>query len=322
VFLLLLKTHLNPKIPNRKMELRHLRYFVTLAEELHFGRAAERLHIAQPPLSQQIRQLETELGFELFHRTKRSVKLTEAGQVFLGEVQQILKQLEQAIQIGRQTNRGEMGQLIVGFVGSATYNILPTILRTFRNCVPGVSLELHELTTHEQLQWLRDGRMDVGFVRSPIEDDIFSLEVIFAESLVVALPETHLLAKVKSVNLRSLASEPFILFPRLLAPGLYDLIISLCQQAGFSPSVTQEAIQMQTIVSLVAGGLGVAIVPESLQNLQRTGVVYKPIQETTLKVGQTPSLSSDIAIIWRRNDTSPILQRFVEVVREASHQWK
>lgn len=242
------------------MELRHLRYFVTLAEELHFGRAAERLHIAQPPLSQQIRQLETELGFELFHRTKRSVKLTEAGKVFLSEVQQILKQLEQAIQIGRQTSRGEMGQLIVGFVSSSAYNILPPILRTFRNCVPGVSLELHELTTHEQLQWLRDGRMDVGFVRSPIEDDIFSFEVIFAESLVVALPETHLLAKDKSVSLRSLASEPFILFPRLLAPGLYDLIISLCQQAGFSPSVTQEAIQMQTIVSLVAGGLGVAIV--------------------------------------------------------------
>jgi DNA-binding transcriptional LysR family regulator len=302
------------KIQNPKMELRHLRYFVTLAEELHFGRAAERLHIAQPPLSQQIRQLETELGFELFHRTKRSVKITEPGQVFLGEVQQILKQLEQAIQMGRQTSRGEMGQLIVGFVSSSAYNILPTILRTFRNSVPGVSLELHELTTHEQLQWLRDGRIDVGFVRSPIEDDIFSFEVIFAESLVVALPETHLLAKDKSVSLRSLTNEPFILFPRLLAPGLYDLIISLCQQAGFSPSVTQEAIQMQTIVSLVAGGLGVAIVPESLQNLQRTGVVYKPVQEPTAKVA--------IAIIWRGNDTSPILQRFVEVVREASRQWK
>ena len=290
------------------MELRHLRYFVTLAEELHFGRAAERLHIAQPPLSQQIRQLETELGFELFHRTKRKVQLTEAGQVFLDEVQQIFKQLEQAIQVGRQTSRGEMGQLVVGFVSSAPYNILPKILRTFRSSVPEVRLELHELTTNEQFRWLRESRIDVGFVRPPIEDT-FNFETIFQESLVVALPDTHLLANNSNVSLRSLKNEPFILFPRLLAPGLYDLIISLCQQAGFSPNVTQEAIQMQTIVSLVAGGLGIAIVPESLQNLQRTGVVYKIIQEPTPKTA--------IAIIWRQNDTSATVQKFLEIARLA-----
>lgn len=290
------------------MELRHLRYFVTLAEELHFGRAAERLHIAQPPLSQQIRQLETELGFELFHRTKRKVQLTEAGQVFLDEVQQIFKQLEQAIQVGRQTSRGEMGQLVVGFVSSAPYNILPKILRTFRSSVPEVRLELHELTTNEQFRWLRESRIDVGFVRPPIEDT-FNFETIFQESLMVALPDTHLLANNSNVSLRSLKNEPFILFPRLLAPGLYDLIISLCQQAGFSPNVTQEAIQMQTIVSLVAGGLGIAIVPESLQNLQRTGVVYKIIQEPTPKTA--------IAIIWRQNDTSAIVQKFLEIARLA-----
>ena len=290
------------------MELRHLRYFVTLAEELHFGRAAERLHIAQPPLSQQIRQIETELGFELFHRTKRKVQLTEAGQVFLDEVQQIFKQLEQAIQVGRQTSRGEMGQLVVGFVSSAPYNILPKILRTFRSSVPEVRLELHELTTNEQFRWLRESRIDVGFVRPPIEDT-FNFETIFQESLMVALPDTHLLAHQSDVCLRSLKNEPFILFPRLLAPGLYDLIISLCQQAGFSPNVTQEAIQMQTIVSLVAGGLGIAIVPESLQNLQRTGVVYKIIQEPTPKTA--------IAIIWRQNDRSATVQKFLEIARLA-----
>ncbi len=290
------------------MELRHLRYFVTLAEELHFGRAAERLHIAQPPLSQQIRQLETELGFELFHRTKRKVQLTEAGQVFLDEVQQIFKQLEQAIQVGRQTSRGEMGQLVVGFVSSAPYNILPTILRAFRSSVPEVRLELHELTTNEQFRWLRESRIDVGFVRPPVEDT-FNFEIIFQESLVVALPDTHELANQSNVCLRSLKNEPFILFPRLLAPGLYDLIISLCQQAGFSPNVTQEAIQMQTIVSLVAGGLGIAIVPESLQNLQRTGVVYKIVQEPTPKTA--------IAIIWRQNDTSATVQKFLEIARLA-----
>ncbi|MDZ7967299.1 MAG: LysR family transcriptional regulator [Nostoc sp. DedSLP03] len=294
------------------MELRHLRYFVILAEELHFGRAAERLHIAQPPLSQQIRQLERELGFELFHRTKRNVQLTEAGHVFLCEVQQIFRQLQQAIQVGQQTSRGEIGQLVVGFVSSATYNILPTILRSFRSCVPSVSLELHELTTDQQLEWLREGRMDVGFVRPPVDENRFSWEIIFQESLMVALPEAHLLANESDVCLTSLANEPFILFPRILAPGLYDLIISLCQQAGFSPNVAQEAIQMQTIVSLVAAEMGVAIVPASLQNMQRTGVVYKSVQESTSKVG--------IAMIWRKNETSPTVQKLVEIVRQVANQ--
>lgn len=292
------------------MELRHLRYFVTLAEELHFGRAAERLHIAQPPLSQQIRQLEAELGFELFHRTKRTVQLTEAGQVFLGEVQQILRQLEQAVQVGRQTSRGFRGQVVVGFVSSAAYNILPTILRTFHTSIPNVNLELHELTTDQQLQWLRDSRIDVGFLRPPVEEDSFCSEIIFHESLVVALPETHSLASQSNIALSSLQDEPFIMFPRALAPGLYDPIISLCQQAGFSPIVAQEAIQMQTIVSLVAAEMGVAIVPESLQNLQRTGVVYKALQQATPKVA--------LAMIWRRYNASATVQRFLEVVREVA----
>jgi len=290
------------------MELRHLRYFVTLAEELHFGRAAQRLHIAQPPLSQQIRQLETELGFELLHRTKRTVLLTEAGQVFLEEVQQILKQLEQAIQIGRQTSRGEVGQLIIGFVSSASYNVLPEILRTFRKCVPCVSIELRELTTNQQLQWLREGRIDVGFLRPPVEETLFSTETIFREPLVVALPKGHPLANQSDVSLASLCSEPFILFPRKYASGLYDAIISLCQQAGFSPKVAQEATEMQTIVSLVAAEMGVAIVPASLQHLQRTGVVYKNLQEKTPEVA--------INMIWQCHDTSPTVQRFLEVVRQ------
>jgi DNA-binding transcriptional LysR family regulator len=292
------------------LELRHLRYFVTLAEELHFGRAAEKLHIAQPPLSQQIRHLETELGFELFHRTKRRVQLTEAGQVFLVEAQQILKQLEQAILLGRQTSRGELGQLVVGFISSAAYNILPNILQSFHTRVPQVRLDLHELTTKEQLQQLREGTIDVGFLRPPIEGDIFCCDEVFAESLIVALPQSHPQANQPEITLASLAGEPFILFPRFLAPGLYDLIISLCQQAGFSPSVTQEAIQMQTIVSLVAGGMGVAIVPESLQNLQRTGVVYRTVQEATPKV--------TIVMIWRKMELSPTVQRFLEIVREVS----
>ena len=290
------------------MELRHLRYFVTLADELHFGRAAERLHIAQPPLSQQIRQLERELGFELFHRTKRKVELSEAGEVFLVEVQQIFRQLEQAILLGRQVSRGEVGQLVVGFVSSAAYNILPDFLLHFRNNNPSINLELHELTTDEQLRWLESGRIDVGFLRPPVNKNIYESKIVFQESLVIALPENHRLANQDKVSLQCLTKEPFILFHRGLAPGLYDVIISFCQQFDFSPSVAQEAIQMQTIVSLVAADIGVAIVPESLQNLGRTGVVYKYFVE------ETPQVS--IAMIWRKNDLSAILDRFLRVAQD------
>jgi DNA-binding transcriptional LysR family regulator len=290
------------------MELRHLRYFVAVAEELHFGRAAERLHMAQPPLSQQIRQLETEIGFDLFRRTKRSVQLTEAGQLFLDRVRVIFAQVDQAIEIGRQASRGDLGQMVVGFVGSAAYNVLPPILQSMRTQVPGVVLELRELTTVQQLQWVAEGNIDVGFVRPPVDLPGIKSEVIFQELLMVALPECHPLCQGKTVAVRSLMNEPFIQFPRVLAPGLYDPIISLCQQAGFSPNVVQEAIQMQTIVSLVAAEMGVAIVPASLQNLQRKGVVYKPLAEVTPLVA--------IALVWRKFP-SPAVQRFVEVARMA-----
>jgi DNA-binding transcriptional LysR family regulator len=292
------------------IELRHLRYFIAVAEELHFGRAAERLHIAQPPLSQQIRQLETELGFQLFHRTKRSVKLTEAGQVFFTESQRLFRQLDQAIEMGRQTSRGEVGQLIIGFVSSTAYNVLPDILRSFRATVPTVKLELHELTTDQQLQWLRENRLDVGLLRPPIEDNAFQLSVIFQEPLVVALPETHPLAAEPEISPPDLALESFIIFPRTLAPGLYDQIISFCQQAGFSPTIVQEAIQMQTIISLVAAGIGVAIVPLSLQNLQRTGVIYKRFNQ------ETPQAA--IALIYKPDDTAPAVQKFLEIVQQVT----
>ena len=295
------------------MELRHLRYFVTLAEELHFGRAADRLHIAQPPLSQQIRQLELELGFQLFHRTKRTVRLTDAGQVFLAEVQQILNHLDRAIQTGRQTSRGEIGQLVIGFVSSAAYNVLPKLLALFRADAPEVTIALHELTTDQQLHWLREGRIDIGVLRPPVEDAIFDTATIFRESLVLALPENHPLTQHPLISLRSLSQEPFIVFPRSFAPTLYDTIISLCQQAGFSPTVVQEAIQMQTIVSLVAANLGIAIVPASLQHLQRTGVVYKAMEEPV------PEIETMLA--WRRSAPSMTVQRFLDAVfrsREAA----
>ena len=264
------------------MELRHLRYFIAVATELHFGRAAAKLHIAQPPLSKQIQDLETELGFELFTRTKRSVALTPAGQAFLVEVTQIFQQLDRAIDIGKKTSRGELGQISIGFVGSATYNILPVMLQQFRDRYPHVQIELHELTTDRQLVWLREGRIDLGLIRPPIVDRDLSSQVIFHESLVVALPINHHLAVVDAIDIRLLATTPFIMFPRKLAPGLYDPIIAICQAAGFSPHVVQECIQMQTIVSLVSANMGVSILPESIQEAQRQGVVYKPIRSPSL----------------------------------------
>jgi DNA-binding transcriptional LysR family regulator len=292
------------------MELRHLRYFSAVATELHFGRAAAKLHIAQPPLSKQIQDLETELGFELFTRIKRSVALTPAGQAFLVEVTQIFQQLDRAIDIGRKTSRGELGQISIGFVGSATYNILPVMLQQFRDRYPHVQIELHELTTDRQLVWLREGRIDLGLIRPPIVDRDLSSQVIFHESLVVALPINHHLAVVDAIDIRLLATTPFIMFPRKLAPGLYDPIIAICQAAGFSPHVVQECIQMQTIVSLVSANMGVSILPESIQSAQRQGVVYKPIRSPFLSVAKLATM----AIVWRINDDSPTTNRFLEIV--------
>jgi DNA-binding transcriptional LysR family regulator len=297
------------------MELRHLRYFLAVATELHFGHAAEKLHIAQPPLSHQIRQLEAELGFELFTRTKRSVILTPAGQAFLIQVKQIFQQLDQAIEIGRKTSRGELGQISIGFVGSATYNILPVMLQQFRDRYPQVQIELHELTTDRQLIWLREGKIDIGLMRPPIIEPDVTSEIVFEESLAIALPASHQLATVDSIDLRLLAREPFILFPRQLAPGLYDPIIALCQAAGFSPLVVQECIQMQTIVSLVSANMGVSIVPESIQQVQRAGVVYKPIQDLTPPGSKQILRLATISIVWRTNDDSPTVSRLLEIVK-------
>lgn len=292
------------------MELRHLRYFVAVAEELHFGRAAQRLHMAQPPLSQQIKQLEAELGFQLFCRTKRSVQLTAAGDRFLTDTYSLFQRLDQSIEAGRRISRGEQGKLVVGFVSSAAYSVLPPILQRFRAGFPAIALTLQELTTNVQIQQLQDNRLDVGFVRPPLEAGIsavLSQREILREPFVVAIAQSHPLAEREQVAIADLASEPFILFPRPRAPGLYDQVISLCQQAQFSPNVAQEAVQMQTIVSLVAAEIGVALVPESLRNLQRVGVVYRPLVEATPQAA--------IALVWRTEDNSPMVQHFLELAK-------
>jgi DNA-binding transcriptional LysR family regulator len=291
------------------MELRHLYYFVAVAEELHFGRAAQRLRIAQPPLSQQIQKLEEELGVQLFRRTKRRVELTEAGQVFLQEARQALAQVEQAVTAARRAGRGEIGRLAVGFVGSASYEILPTMIRRFHECFPDVELVLREATTSQQIRALHEGRIHVGLLRPPVSGDALVIESFLVEPLIAALPETHALAGQPAVSLQELAHERYITFPRHLGPGLYDQIISVCQQAGFSPEITQEAVQMQTILGLVATGIGVALIPASARNLRSAGVAYSELQGVQSGV--------EMALAWRKDDASPSLQAFLKVVRSS-----
>ncbi|KAM3114665.1 LysR family transcriptional regulator [Phormidesmis sp. 146-33] len=290
------------------MELRHLRYFVAVAEELHFNRAAERLHMAQPPLSQQIKQLEVELGVELFYRrTKRQVQLTEAGQVLLQATYRIFAQVEQAISDTQRAGRGETGTLVVGFTSTVVYDILPAILSQYREQFPNVHLVLQELTTTQQEEALQNHQIEVGFCHPPLKDDSLELETILQEPLVVALPETHPLVSETTISIHTLADESFVLFPRYLGPGLYDQIVSFCQQANFSPKVAQEAVQMQTIVGLVSAKMGIALVPASLQNLQRAGVIYKRLQD---KIPQV-----EVGVVWLSDNVSPVLQGFLGVIR-------
>ncbi len=290
------------------IELRHLHYFITVAEELHFSRAAQRLHISQPPLSQQIQSLEEELGVKLFERTKRQVQITEAGKAFLERSYLVLAQLEQAIEVTQRIGRGEIGQVAIGFVDSAMYTLLPEILRVFRGQFPAVELQLHELTTTQQIQALHHKQIDIGIVRSAISEPGLSVECLLPESLVLALPETHPLSAQAQVSLSTLADEFFILFPAKMGPVFYEQIIHSCEQAGFRPKVAQEAVQMQTIVGLVAAGLGIAIVPASLQNFHRSGVIYRPLQEQIPKTG--------LYLAWRQEDSSPAISTFLNLARK------
>lgn len=289
------------------MELRHLRYFVTVAEELHFGRAARRLHLSQPPLSMQIKALEEEIGVALLLRNRRHVEITSAGEVFLKEARDVLARADAAAQAARRAARGETGDLRVGFVTIADYSILPPVLQRFRRASPDIRLVLQEATTDVQLRELTEGRMDVGFVLPPVEDERLKLLPLLQEPLLAALPETHPAARARGpISLRRLADSPFILVPRHMAAGLYDDTIRFCRQAGFSPRVEQEAVQMQTIVSLVSVGLGVALIPASMRHLGRTGVVYKPLRE------RSPLIV--VALAWRKADGRPTTARFVDTV--------
>lgn len=283
------------------MELRHLRYFVALAETLHFGRAAARLHISQPPLTRQIRALETSLGTPLFERSRQGVTLTPAGTALLPEARRLLRDAAALREGAMQAAHGRIGRLNLGFISTAAYNVLPGLLPAFHRTHPGVKLQLREATTDVQLTALREGDLDVGIVLPPVMAPTLRYEPILREPLVAALPAARRWPQ--RLRLAALADEPFVLFPREVGIGMYDLIVAYCRMAGFRPRVEQEAIQMQTIVSLVAAGMGVALVPASLTLMRRTGVVYRTLAENSPLV--------EIGLAWRARDDSPAVGALV-----------
>ncbi|MEX1275752.1 MAG: LysR family transcriptional regulator [Bacteroidota bacterium] len=289
------------------MKLRHLRYFVTVAEELHFGRAAAKLHMAQPPLSHQIRQLEAEVGAELLHRTTRVVELTPAGVVFLERAREILAAVDSAIGDTIRAERGEVGRLSIGFVGSATYEVLPAVASSIRAELPGIELDLHgELLTPAQVEGLQSRRLDLAFLRPPVRASDLAVEVIRREPLVVVLPADHPLASESSVRVSDLAEEPFVTYPSQFRSVMQESIDALCRAARFMPKVVQEVNETATLVSFVAARVGVALVPASVQHLQVTGCVYRPLADRHEQVA--------LAIAWRRDDPYPVLARVRQLV--------
>jgi DNA-binding transcriptional LysR family regulator len=262
-------------------ELWQLRYFIAVAERLHFGRAAEALHISQPPLSRAIRALEGRLGVALFARTRRRVELTAEGGRFLEEARRMIAQLERAVLELRGMARGEHGRLRVGFVSLADYGVLPGLLKSFKTARPRVALALREMLSPEQSFALAAGELDFGLLLPPVPESArLEYIVVQRERFVAALPSRHPLARGPGkLAVSDLAGEPLVMVPRDIAPGLYDIVTGLVARAGISLNVAQEAIQMQTVVSLVSSGLGAAIVPESVANLGRRGVTYRYLSD-------------------------------------------
>ena len=291
------------------LELRQLRYFVTVAEELHFGRAAARLHMTQPPLSQAIAGLEDGLGTALFLRNRRTVALTPAGSALLPEARRILNEAALLPDLARRAASGEAGRLALAFITSADYSVLPPFLRRYSERYPGVQLALQEATSDVQVDELLRGRIDAGLLIPPLPDrartELDYMKVL-DEPLILCAP-TGLLRRKGPVALRNLPPLPLIIFPREISPALHDAILSCFRAAGITPAIGQQAIQMQTIVSLVSAGMGLALVPQSVSNLMRPGVEYRALADAT------PLVETGIA--WRRDNPSPVLKGFLELLR-------
>jgi len=289
--------------------LRQLRYFVAVAEERHFGRAAARLHMAQPPLSQQIRRLETELGVVLFERTTRRVDLTPAGAVYLDRARSILSSVEEAAHESRRVAAGVVGHLTIGCVGSVTYSLLPALSRRLGEELPGVDFSFRgEMLAFEQVQALRAGTIDLALLRPPVEDGLIAVKVLRRDRLVAAVPAGHPLAQRKKVRVADLEGVPLIVHSADRRSAMYGVVTGLCRGAGFDPVIRHEVGETSTLVTLVAGGLGVAVVPEQITALGLEGVVYRPL------VG--PASTVELAVAHHSERSEPHLLRAISVVEE------
>jgi DNA-binding transcriptional LysR family regulator len=287
------------------IELRHLRYFVAVAEELHFGRAAARLVVSQPALSRQIRELERELGIELFVRTSRQVRLTPPGELLLQEARLTLVQTERAIETARRAGRGELGQLAIGYLGSVAFTLLPPLVRAFRERRPEVALRFYEGIDDKQLAGIAEGHLDVGFIRSPGRNEGIRIEPIHHEALTAVLPSDHRLASQERIGIGALAEASLVLWPRALSAAVHDEIIAACRRAGFVPRIEIETAGTLGTFGLVAAGLGVSILVESYRRLRPPGVAFVPIE----------GLSSTLYVAWRGDNRSSALAALLGLMR-------
>jgi DNA-binding transcriptional LysR family regulator len=291
------------------MELRHLRYFIAVAEELHFGRAAQALGISQPPLSQQIQALEHEVGARLFERTNRRVELSQAGRLFLDEARLVLAQVDKAADVARRAQLGQLGELKIGFTSSAPFNSsIPQAIFAFRQAFPAVHLALQEMSSKEVAESLVDESVQVGIMRPlPLPESLVAVE-LFREPLVAIIRADHPLAvgSEKGLQLSALAAEPFVFFPRSYGSGLYAQLLNLAREAGFSPMITQEAGEAMTIIGLVAAGLGVTVLPASYQRMRIDGVVYRTLLDA--------DANTAVWLVQRRDQHSPMAKAFVELL--------
>ncbi|HVE41745.1 MAG TPA: LysR substrate-binding domain-containing protein [Planctomycetota bacterium] len=291
------------------MELRHCRYFVAVAEELHFGRAAKRLNISQPPLSQQIRALEKELGVELLRRTKRNVRLTSAGEVFLQATRKLLRGIEDSMEVTRRAARGEVGTLQVGYAPGAEIEVLPRVLREFSRLYPAVDVRLVPLPTREQLDALRQRRVDVGFVLLPAPMDDLEVLRVRREPMVLVAPKGHPLARKPRISIRDLEGVPYIHLARSYEPMLHDHILGLTRDARVSLRVVAESAHLYDNLSLVAAGVGVSLLPGCVRLVRRDGVVARPIQARGSDI--------EVGLAWRRKEVAQVPLEFIRVVRDA-----
>ena len=290
------------------MNLRHLKYFIAVAQELNFGRASTLLHISQPPLTRQIQQLEEEMGVQLFIRTPKGVELTQAGESFLHEALNIQSLVEQATERTQRVGQGKLGRMDVGIFGSGILNSIPQLLLRFRNKYPDVRLVLHSMQKGEQIEALRQRRITIGFNRMFETFPDLVTELVTTEQLYVAVNTSHPFATCESVEIRQLEHHPMVLFPAGLRPNFVDKVMDLCQREGFIPQISQSVGDAVTGVALVSSGFGICIVPESATTLKFPDVVY-------IAFKNAPNATIDLSCIYRKDDQSEILSAFLEVIR-------